>query len=104
VLALSNGDVVVAGSDAHIRIFSRNAERQASDEDIAAFDSLVSASSIPSNQVGDLNKEKLEGLDGLSFPGRKEGEVKMIRVGNIVEAHQVIKSRLSRNNQLNVAP
>ena len=89
VLALPNGDLVAAGSDAHIRIFSRNVERQGSDEDIAAFDALVSATSIPSNQVGDLNKEKLEGVEALSFPGRKEGDVKMIRVGNIVEAHQV---------------
>ena len=89
VLGLENGDVAAAGSDSLIRIFSRNEARQASEEDILTFNSLVSSSTIPSNQVGDLNKQSLDGPDSLSYSGKKEGEVKMVRNGNIVEAYQV---------------
>lgn len=89
VLGSPSGDLIVAGSDGHIRVFSRVAERQSSDEELMAFDTLVSSSAIPANQVGDLDKNKLEGVEALSMPGRKEGEVKMVKVGNAVEAHQV---------------
>ena len=94
VLGLDNGDVVAAGSDALIRIFSKDETRQAPNEDILTFDSLVSSSRLPSNQVGDLNKEKVDGPESLAYPGSKEGEVKMIRNGNIVEAYQVFFSWL----------
>lgn len=39
------------------------------------------------NQVGDINKEKLPGPDALQNPGKKDGQVIMVRNGEIVEAH-----------------
>ena len=41
------------------------------------------------NHVGDVDKEKLPGPEGLNAIGDKDGQVKMVRVGNVVEAHQV---------------
>jgi len=42
-----------------------------------------------SNQVGDIKKDDLPGPEGLEQPGRKDQDVRMIRVGNVVEAHMV---------------
>ena len=42
-----------------------------------------------SNQVGDIKKDDLPGPEALGQPGRKDQEVKMVRVGNTVEAHMV---------------
>ena len=53
-----------------------------------AFDDAVAATAIPSNQVGDVDKSKLPGLDALNEPGKKDGEVKMVRAGNAAEVHQ----------------
>jgi phospholipase A-2-activating protein len=42
-----------------------------------------------SNQVGDIKKDDLPGPEALGQPGKKDQEVKMVRVGNTVEAHMV---------------
>lgn len=42
-----------------------------------------------SNQVGDIKKDDLPGSEALGQPGKKDQEVKMVRVGNTVEAHMV---------------
>jgi phospholipase A-2-activating protein len=97
VAAGKNGDILVGGSDGLIRIFTTNPAHFASAEEIAAFGALLSSSAIPSyytsliirNQVGDIDKSKLAGVEALEMPGIKEGEVKMIRIGAIVEAYQV---------------
>jgi len=41
------------------------------------------------NQIGDLQKEKVPGEEALQIPGKKAGEVKLIRTGEKVEAYQV---------------
>jgi len=41
------------------------------------------------NQVGDVNKDDLPGPEALEQPGKKDQDVKMVRVGDTVEAHQV---------------
>ncbi|KAL2918869.1 WD repeat protein Lub1 [Polyrhizophydium stewartii] len=88
VAAIPNGDIVAGGSDGVVRIFSRAPERRAEADVIKGFDESLAASAIPSNQVGDVNKDKLPGLDALNVMGDKDGQVKMVRVGDIVEAHQ----------------
>ncbi|KAI8923447.1 WD40-repeat-containing domain protein, partial [Entophlyctis helioformis] len=75
VASIPNGDIVAGGSDGFVRVFSRAAEP-------------IASSSIPSNQVGDVDKNKLPGLEALNVMGTKDGQVKMVRVGNAVEAHQ----------------
>ncbi|KAH9276966.1 hypothetical protein BASA83_000481 [Batrachochytrium salamandrivorans] len=88
VAAIPNGDIMAGGSDGVVRVFTRSSTRRAETEIIQAFDAEVSKTSIPSNSIGDVDKSKLPGLDALGAFGTKDGEVKMIRVGNVVEAHQ----------------
>ncbi|KAG0370161.1 WD40-repeat-containing domain protein [Gamsiella multidivaricata] len=88
VAALPNGDIVSGGSDGFVRVFTRNKERVASAEILKAYDEENAAASIPSNQVGDIKKDDLPGPEALQQPGRKDQDVKMVRVGDTVEAHQ----------------
>ena len=85
-----NGDIVSGASDRVIRVFSRSPERQASEENIREFENSVKSSSIPQQQVGQVNKEKLPGPEFLQQKsGTKEGQVQMIREDNgSVSAHQ----------------
>ncbi|KAJ3180693.1 hypothetical protein HDU87_001806 [Geranomyces variabilis] len=88
VAYLPNGDVVSGASDGFARVFTRSAERVASAEIQKAFDESVASQAIPSNQVGDVDKNKLPGLELLEKPGQKDGQVVMVNVGGSVEAHQ----------------
>lgn len=45
---------------------------------------------LHSSQIGDLKKSDLPGPEALDQPGKKEGDVKMVKtVGGTVEAYQV---------------
>ncbi|KAJ3276075.1 hypothetical protein HDV01_006245 [Terramyces sp. JEL0728] len=88
VATAASGDIFAAGSDGFIRVFTQSSERVATAEEIKTYEESLSSSSIPSNQVGDVNKNDLPGPEVLEQPGAKEGQIKMIRVGNVVEAHQ----------------
>ena len=81
------GDIVTGASDNIVRVFSRDKKRWATEEQLKEFEDSVAKSSIPSNQVGDLNKEKLPGVEVLKNPGNKDGQVKMVRNGEVVEAY-----------------
>ncbi|KAJ3564144.1 hypothetical protein NPX13_g7948 [Xylaria arbuscula] len=86
----ANGDIVSGASDGVVRIFSRSAERVASPETLSHFDESVKSSSIPQQQVGGVNKEKLPGPEFLKTKsGTKEGQVQMIKEDDgSVSAHQ----------------
>ncbi|KAF9520013.1 hypothetical protein BS47DRAFT_1370545 [Hydnum rufescens UP504] len=89
VSAMPNGDIVSGSSDGVIRVFSEHDERWADAEDLKKYDELVSSQALPSQQVGDVKKSDLPGPEGLSQPGKKEGQVLMIRnASGAVEAHQ----------------
>ncbi|KAI0204051.1 ubiquitin homeostasis protein lub1 [Astrocystis sublimbata] len=76
----ATGDIVSGASDGVIRVFSRDAKRVASPETLAHFDESVKSSSIPQQQMGGINKEKLPGPEFLtSKSGTKEGQVQMIK-------------------------
>ncbi|KAI0130393.1 ubiquitin homeostasis protein lub1 [Xylariales sp. AK1849] len=84
-----NGDIVTGTSDGIIRIFTRSPDRLAGAETIQHFDEAVKSSSIPQQQMGDINKEKLPGPGFLTTKaGTKEGQVQMIREENgSISAH-----------------
>ncbi|KDQ19766.1 hypothetical protein BOTBODRAFT_27194 [Botryobasidium botryosum FD-172 SS1] len=88
VSAMPNGDIVSGCSDGVVRVFSQSEERWASAEELKTYDASVASQALPSQQVGDVKKSDLPGADALAQSGKKEGEVKMIRNGDIVEAHQ----------------
>ena len=85
-----NGDIVSGASDKRIRVFTRDKEREAEPLLISAFEDSVRTSSIPQQQVGEVNKEKLPGPEFLTQKsGTKEGQVVMIRENDgSVTAHQ----------------
>ncbi|MCJ1252135.1 hypothetical protein MMC30_009373 [Trapelia coarctata] len=84
------GDIVSGASDRIVRVFSRSPDRQAEPQVIQAFEESVKSSSIPQQQVGEVNKEQLPGPEFLTQKsGTKEGQVVMIREPNgSVTAHQ----------------
>lgn len=83
------GDIVTGASDRITRVFSRSPDRHAAPEAIQQFDQAVKESSIPAQQVGQINKEELPGPEFLKEKsGTKEGQVQMIRESNgSVTAH-----------------
>ncbi len=83
------GDIVSGASDGVARVFTRQPERVADKETLKEFEDSVKASSIPQQQVGGINKEKLPGPEFLqSKSGTKEGQVQMIKEDNgSVTAH-----------------
>ncbi|KAI9869635.1 MAG: hypothetical protein M1830_005269, partial [Pleopsidium flavum] len=85
-----SGDIVSGASDRIVRVFSRDKARYADQETLTLFDDSVKSSSIPQQQLGEVNKEKLPGPDFLQQKsGTKEGQVVMIREGDgSVTAHQ----------------
>lgn len=88
VSALSNGDVATGSNDGVVRIFTREKERYAPLQVKERFDQSVANFVIPAGQIGDLKKDKLPGEEGLRAPPKHAGEVRMIRVGDKVEAYQ----------------
>jgi len=85
-----NGDIVAGASDRIVRVFSRDPERIATAETIRNFEESVKTSSIPQQQLPEINKEKLPGPDFLrNKAGTKEGQVQMINEHDgSVTAHQ----------------
>ncbi|KAI5120473.1 hypothetical protein M0805_006493 [Coniferiporia weirii] len=88
VSSMPNGDIVTGCSDGIVRIFSAAEERWASADELKQYDDLVASQALPSQQVGDVKKTDLPGPEALTAPGKKSGEVKMVRNGDSVEAHQ----------------
>lgn len=88
VSVLPNGDIVAGSSDAAARVFTRNPSLIADEATLAAFDHAISTQTLNQTQVGDIKKDALPGPEALSQPGTKEGQTKMVKNGDVVEAHQ----------------
>lgn len=95
VLGLGNGDIVVGGSDGIVRIFTRAPDRVASADVIEVYEASIASTAIPSNQIGALDKKDVAGIEALAVPGKKEGEVKMVKSNGMVEAYQVLEFNIS---------
>lgn len=85
-----SGDIVTGASDRIVRVFTRDIDRIANPETVAAFEESVKASAIPQQTAGNINKEQLPGPDFLvNKSGTKEGQVQMIKEHDgSVSAHQ----------------
>lgn len=66
---MPNGDIVTGCSDAIVRIFSADLSRQLPGSELKAYDDQVASQALPAQQVGDVNKADLPGLEALSTPG-----------------------------------
>ncbi|KAG7092944.1 hypothetical protein E1B28_009246 [Marasmius oreades] len=85
---MPNGDIVSGCSDGVVRVFSSSEGRWASASELKEYEDYVANQALPSQQVGDVKKSDLPGLEALNDPGKKPGEVKMVKNGDKVEAHQ----------------
>ncbi|KAF8248175.1 PFU-domain-containing protein [Wilcoxina mikolae CBS 423.85] len=93
-----NGDIATGASDNVVRVFSRDQSKWATEELLTAFEESVAKSSIPANQIGEIQKDKLPGPEALENPGKKDGQVIMVRNGHNVEAHMWSASARSWTN------
>ena len=66
---MPNGDIVSGCSDGVVRVFSESEGRWASEQDLKEYDDRVASQVLSSQQVGDLKKSDLPGLEALSTPG-----------------------------------
>lgn len=84
------GDIVTGASDSIARVFTRRPDQVADQQTLKDFENSVKESSIPQQQVGGVNPEKLPGPEFLtSKSGTKDGQVQMIKEGNgSITAHQ----------------
>ncbi|XP_022087891.1 phospholipase A-2-activating protein-like [Acanthaster planci] len=89
VAALPNGDIVAGSSDGVARVFSTNPDRIASAEAQDLYNRQVAAFSMPAKAqaFGGIKMEDLPGKEDLAKPGTKDGQTKLIRVGDTVEAY-----------------
>lgn len=80
VAACPNGDIITGSSDKMARIFTRDDSRRADETTIAQFDELVQSSTIPQQQLGEINKTDAPGPEFLQQKsGTKEGQHQMIK-------------------------
>ncbi|VDP81462.1 unnamed protein product, partial [Echinostoma caproni] len=87
----SKGDIIVGGSDSIIRLFSSEPTRQASADAIKTYEAELASSEIQApnaSDMGDLNMDKLPGIEALLCPGKREGQVIMIKQDNRILCYQ----------------
>ncbi|NXD81565.1 PLAP protein, partial [Halcyon senegalensis] len=87
---LDNGDIVVGASDGIIRVFTKSVERIASVAETEAFERELSQASIDpkTGDLGDINVHDLPGREHLKDPGTKDGQTRLIKDNEKVEAYQ----------------
>ncbi|CAG5929311.1 unnamed protein product [Menidia menidia] len=87
---LPNGDIAVGASDGIIRVFTEAEDRVASAEDLQAFEDELSKATIDpkTGDLGDIKLEDLPGREHLNEPGNRDGQTRLIKDGQKVEAYQ----------------
>lgn len=87
---LPNGDIAVGASDGIIRVFTEAEGRIANAEDIQAFEDELSKATIDpkTGDLGDIKLEELPGREHLNEPGNRDGQTRLIKDGDKVEAYQ----------------
>ncbi|XP_039997560.1 phospholipase A-2-activating protein [Xiphias gladius] len=87
---LPNGDIAVGASDGIIRVFTEAEDRMASAEDLQAFEDELSKATIDpkTGDLGDIKLEDLPGREHLNEPGNRDGQTRLIKDGQKVEAYQ----------------
>uniref|UniRef100_A0A8C4NVB1 Phospholipase A-2-activating protein n=1 Tax=Dicentrarchus labrax TaxID=13489 RepID=A0A8C4NVB1_DICLA len=87
---LPNGDIAIGASDGIIRVFTEAEDRMASAEDLQAFEDELSKTTIDpkTGDLGDIKIEDLPGREHLNEPGNRDGQTRLIKDGQKVEAYQ----------------
>ncbi|KAF2967038.1 hypothetical protein GQX73_g6545 [Xylaria multiplex] len=79
----ATGDIVSGASDGIVRIFSRSAERVASPETLAHFDESIKSSSIPQQQIGNVQMIK-EDDGSVTAHQWSIGQQQWVNIGTVV--------------------
>lgn len=74
---MPNGDIVSGCSDGVVRIFSASEDRWAPGEQLKAYDDQVASQALPTQEVGDIKKSDLPGLDALMQPGKYFSSIRL---------------------------
>ncbi|XP_046904858.1 phospholipase A-2-activating protein [Hypomesus transpacificus] len=87
---LPNGDIAIGASDGIIRVFTEAEDRIASPQDLQAFEDELSKTTIDpkTGDLGDIKIEDLPGREHLDEPGNRDGQTRLIKDGEKVEAYQ----------------
>lgn len=87
---LPNGDIAIGASDGIIRVFTPAEDRMASVEDLQAFEDELAKTTIDpkTGDLGDIKIEDLPGREHLNEPGNRDGQTRLIKDGQKVEAYQ----------------
>ncbi|KAI5451503.1 hypothetical protein NCC49_001806 [Naganishia albida] len=88
VEVLPNGDIVSGASDGMVRVWTRSEERKANAQQVQELEQAVASRQLNKTQVGDIKHTDLPGMEALGRPGKKDGEVLMIKNNGKVEAYQ----------------
>lgn len=86
VASLKNGDIVTGSSDGVVRVFTRDESRYADEALLTKFKEEVEALERQSVQeIGGVKVSDLPGREALYEPGKRAGQMKMIREGGKVQ-------------------
>ncbi|XP_061566356.1 phospholipase A-2-activating protein [Cololabis saira] len=87
---LPNGDIAVGASDGIIRVFTEAPDRVANAQELQAFEEELSKATIDpkTGDLGDIKVEDLPGREHLDEPGNRDGQTRLIKDGEKVEAYQ----------------
>lgn len=87
---LPNNDIAVGASDGLIRVFTEAEERVASPQELLAFEDELSKTTIDpkTGDLGDIKIDDLPGREHLDEPGTRDGQTRLIKEADKVEAYQ----------------
>eukprot|EP01103_Thecamoeba_quadrilineata_P015432 TRINITY_DN487_c0_g1_i1.p1 TRINITY_DN487_c0_g1~~TRINITY_DN487_c0_g1_i1.p1 ORF type:complete len:748 (+),score=126.71 TRINITY_DN487_c0_g1_i1:29-2245(+) len=81
-------DIISGCSDGVVRIWTKDQARVAPSEIISNFERSLASIKLSTDQVGELNVNKLPAEDALKIPGQQDGENKIVRTAKGVECYQ----------------
>jgi phospholipase A-2-activating protein len=90
-VCLPNGNIAVACSDGSIRLFTQNESLMATKTEQEEYEKELAQFTIPlkaNEQMSQLNRDELPGIEALSIPGRKDGQPLLINNNDETEVYQ----------------
>mmetsp|Transcript_30033 Transcript_30033/g.48525 ORF Transcript_30033/g.48525 Transcript_30033/m.48525 type:complete len:755 (+) Transcript_30033:13-2277(+) len=88
VSVLPNGDIVTGCSDGTARVFTRDTSRAAPEIEREAFELKLANQKLSTKAIGQVQVDKLPGMNALEVQGMKDGESKIVRNGETAEVYQ----------------
>ncbi|CAH1156011.1 unnamed protein product [Phaedon cochleariae] len=88
VACLPNGDIVTGSSDGLVRVFTQDESRVTVEAELTRFSEEVNAlKQTAVQEIGGVKVSDLPGIEALYEPGKRNGQMKMVREGKTVVAY-----------------